>query len=132
MCRCGRIGNLDPYKGESVISTGGSPLFRLVAKRGSTIVSLAENGGGSPFYCVHSIGGDVTSFRPLAQILGTERPVYGIQVPRDRLGADFAESIHAIAAYYADALAAFQPEGPLLLGGWSVGAAIALEMAHIL
>src|SRR5580704_16063245 len=95
---------VSPHERERVSSSRESPLFRLIAKRGSTIVPLAGNGGGSPFYCVHSIGGDVTTFRQLAQMLGTERRVYGIQAPRDKLGPDFAQSIHAVAVYYADIL----------------------------
>jgi thioesterase domain-containing protein len=109
-----------------------SPLWRLVSKKAKAIVPLGGQGEGAPLYCVHSIGGEVFSFHLLAQKLGSERKVYGIQVPKDRMGGDFAKSIHSMAAYYADILTAFQPEGPILLGGWSAGSIIALEMAQIL
>lgn len=109
-----------------------SPLWRLVSKKAKAIVPLGGHGKGAPLYCVHSIGGEVFSFHLLAQKLGAERKVYGIQVPKDRMGGDFAKSIHSMAATYADILTAFQPEGPILLGGWSAGSIIALEMAQIL
>ena len=109
-----------------------SPLWRLTAKRAAVIVPLGGGGDAAPFYCVHSIGGEVTSLRPLAKELGTDRRVYGIQVPREKFGDAFATSVHAIATYYVDLLTAGQPEGPILLGGWSAGSFIALEMAQIL
>jgi len=113
-------------------SDGQAQLWRLVTKRGKAIVPLGGSGDGLPFYCVHSIGGEVTSLRRLAQVLGADRHVYGIQVPRDKLGGEFGASVHAIAECYADLLTAFQPEGPFLLGGWSAGSVIALETAQIL
>jgi thioesterase domain-containing protein len=105
-------------------------LWRLVSKRTGCIVALGGDGERAPFYCVHSIGGEVGSLLPRANALGDERRVYGIQVPRERLGAEFASSVAAMADYYVDILTAFQPEGPFLLGGWSTGSVIALEMAQ--
>ena len=93
---------------------------------------LGGEGPGWPLYFVHSIGGEVTSFSPLAQKIGSDRKIYGIQAPKDKMSAEFAQSIRALAEYYVDTLTQFQPEGPLLLGGWSSGAIIALEMAQIL
>jgi thioesterase domain-containing protein len=46
--------------------------------------------------------------------------------------ADFGSSIESLARIYADALMEFQPRGSLMLGGYCVGAVIALEMAKIL
>lgn len=109
-----------------------SPLWRLVARKSHPIVPLGGEGSGWPLYFVHSIGGEVTSFSPLAKKIGSNRKVYGIQAPRDKMSAEFAQSIRALADYYVDALTQFQPDGLLLLGGWSSGAIIALEMAHIL
>ena len=105
-------------------------IWRLVGKSTKPIVPINADGNHIPFYCVHSIGGEVTSFNELAQLLGPEQRFYGIQAPRQKLSAEFASSIHSIAEYYVDALTAHQPEGPLALGGWSVGAVIALEMAQ--
>jgi thioesterase domain-containing protein len=42
------------------------------------------------------------------------------------------QTIEQMARRYVERLLARQPQGPYLLGGWSQGASIALEMAHIL
>jgi thioesterase domain-containing protein/acyl carrier protein len=100
-------------------------------KESRVIVPFNEHGKGPAFYCVHSLGGEVASFRHLARILGPEHKFYGIQAPPEaQQDADFSSSIETMARYYVDALNAFQPEGPLLLGGWSAGSTIALEMAQ--
>jgi thioesterase domain-containing protein len=107
-----------------------SPLWRLVARKSSSITALTNGATGPAFYGIHCLFGGVTHFWPLARLLGTEQKFYGVQAPIEKLNANFAASIESMARYYADALCAFQPEGPLLLGGWSAGAAIALEMAQ--
>ena len=106
------------------------PLWRLVLRRGGVIASFNKVGLGPALYCVHPIFGDTTSFRPLAQSLGPEQPFYGIQVPGLEMKAEFAASIGAIAQRYVKEITAFQPHGALVLGGWSAGAIIALEMAQ--
>ena len=91
---------------------------------------LNDCGQGPAFYCVHSVGGEVMSFRHLSNRLGPEQRFFGIQAPPELRSAEFASSIESMARYYVDELVAFQPEGPYLLGGWSAGSAIALEMAQ--
>jgi thioesterase domain-containing protein len=99
-------------------------------KQFSVIVPFREHGKGLPLYLVHSMGGEVASFRHLARLLGPEQRFYGIQSPPEMQNAEFASSIESMASYYVDALLAFQADGPLVLGGWSVGSTIALEMAQ--
>jgi thioesterase domain-containing protein/NAD(P)-dependent dehydrogenase (short-subunit alcohol dehydrogenase family)/acyl carrier protein len=100
-------------------------------KESRIIVPFNEFGKGPAFYCVHSVGGEVASFRHLARLLGPEHRFYGVQAPPElQQDADFAGSIESMAKCYVDALLAFQPEGPFVLGGWSAGSTIALEMAQ--
>jgi thioesterase domain-containing protein len=94
------------------------------------ILPLNDVGTGPAFYCVHSVTGAATEFRHMAQMLGPEQRLYGIQVPTKKRNAEFASSIESISRYYVDRLIAFQPDGPFILGGHSVGAIIALEMAQ--
>jgi thioesterase domain-containing protein len=112
------------------IARAAAPLWRLLSRRTGVIAAFNAEGDGFAFYCVHSVAGDVTTFRDLAQQLGPEQRFYGIQVPKEKLNAAFATSVEAVARFHVEALVAFQPEGPLLLGGWSAGAIIALEMAQ--
>ena len=78
---------------------------------------------------MHPVGGNVLCYADLARRLDAGRPVYGLQA----VGLDGGEPqsrIEEMAASYLDALAAVQPAGPYLLGGWSLGGVIAYEMAR--
>jgi thioesterase domain-containing protein len=83
------------------------------------------------FYCVHSASGVAgTDFLDLARRLEPSIRFYGIQAPPSRMpDIEFGSSVESLADYYAAALDKFQPEGPILLGGYCVGAVIALAMA---
>ncbi len=83
------------------------------------------------FYCVHSASGVAgTDFLDLARFLEPSIRFFGIQAPPKRmLDNEFGNSVESLADYYAASLNKFQPEGPLLLGGYCVGAVIALAMA---
>jgi thioesterase domain-containing protein len=72
----------------------------------------------------------VYCFGALARELGDDRPFLAFQSPGlDRDAAAF-ESIEAMAASYAAAVVAERPEGPIHLGGWSLGGLVAFEMAR--
>jgi thioesterase domain-containing protein len=102
----------------------------VLRKVNDIILPLNDSGAGLAFYCVHSITGSATDFRFLARMLGPEQKFFGIQVPTEKRNAEFASSIESLSRYYVDALVQFQTHGPFVLGGHSVGATIALEMAH--
>lgn len=82
------------------------------------------------FYCVHSASGVAgTDFLDLARRLEPTIRFYGIQAPPKQMpDIEFGNSVDSIADYYADALDRFQSTGPLLIGGYCVGAVIALAM----
>lgn len=113
-------------------SSANSALWRLTSRKAPTIVRLAGNEKGWPFYCVHSISGDVVSLQRLADELEPGRPIFGFQIPSHRMSDGFGDSVESIAAQYVDLLIAQEPDRPFFLGGWSAGSFIALEMAQIL
>ncbi len=96
----------------------------------SPLVSIQPNGSRQPFYLVHAIGGNVLAYFELSKSLGMDQPFYafkarglnGDQTPIDQL--------EEAARYYLGALRAQQPQGPYMLGGWSLGGVIAFEMAQ--
>jgi len=93
----------------------------------------ADNDPAAPaFYCVHSVSGVAgTDFLYLGECLEPSIRVYGIQAPRKLMDdADFGKSVDSIAEYYADEMVKFQPQGAFVVGGWSVGAVIALSIAN--
>ena len=122
----GSTGSLDSGAG----AIPASSLWRLVSRKSSVIVAFNRRGDRPPIYCVHSITGGVAPFHALSQRLPDDQPFYGVQVPRDRMNAESAGSIEAIAGHHLQALLAFQPSGPLVLCGWSAGVIVALEMAQ--
>lgn len=94
-------------------------------------IALGAHDGNPAFYCVHSLSGAAgTDFSVLARLMPDVR-FYGVQAPSAKMqDADFGGSIEAIGNYYARALVLSQPEGPILLGGWSAGVTIGLETAE--
>jgi thioesterase domain-containing protein len=106
-------------------------IWRLISKNKSEIIlKLNEGSKGLPLYLIHPLGGDVSSYRDLVNALGVNQQIFGIQATRSILKSDHIKSIELLAQHYVDILRSFQPNGPFVLAGWSVGAAIALEMAN--
>ena len=93
--------------------------------------ALRQDVQSPAFYCVHSASGVAgTDFLALARRLEPSIRFYGIQAPpKQMLDSSFGSTVESLAAYYADALVKFQPQGPFVLGGYCVGAIIALAMA---
>ncbi len=102
----------------------------VIRKVRDVILPLNDIGQGPPFFCVHSVGGSATELRDLVRMLGPGQNFYGIQVPTSKRNAQFGASIREMSKYYVDELVKLQPEGAFWLGGYSIGATIALEMAH--
>ncbi|AUX29427.1 MULTISPECIES: non-ribosomal peptide synthase/polyketide synthase [Sorangium] len=94
------------------------------------LVTIQPAGAGRPFFCVHPGGGNVLCYADLARHLGQDRPFYGFQARGIEDDQQPHHRIEDMAAQYVEALRAVQPEGPYLLGGWSLGGHVAFEMAH--
>jgi amino acid adenylation domain-containing protein len=97
----------------------------------SPLVPIRTTGTGTPFFCVHPIGGNVLIFKKLSERMKS-RPFYGLQAR----GLDGKEppntSIEEMAADYLSSVRQAQPSGPYLLGGYSAGGLVAFEMARLL
>jgi acyl transferase domain-containing protein/thioesterase domain-containing protein/acyl carrier protein len=93
------------------------------------LVTISGQGDRRPLYVVHGAGGNVLFLSTLARALARERPIHGFQA----LGVNDGEvpdgSVEAMAARYIAELRAHS-EGPYLLGGYSGGGIVALEMAR--
>lgn len=98
--------------------TPGGPVRSLVTLRGE--------GSRRPFFWVHGEVSDAF----LAQHLGDDQPVYGL----DHQGQDGRPVAHRtveeIAAYYLSEIRSVQSGGPYLLGGYCFGSLVAFEMAR--
>ncbi len=96
----------------------------------SPLVALQPLGCKRPFFCVHPAGGGVMCLRDLVRHLGQDQPCYGLQARGIEDDQEPFTDVTAMAAYYLQALRALQPEGPYRLGGYSMGAIVAFEMAQ--
>jgi amino acid adenylation domain-containing protein len=94
------------------------------------LVEIQPRGSKLPFFCVHGAGGTVLTFAGLAAHLGPDQPFYGLQSVAVNGGRKPTASIEAMAAHYIRSIRTVRPEGPYLLGGYSMGAVIAFEMAQ--
>jgi thioesterase domain-containing protein len=94
--------------------------------------ALKKDPPSPAFYCVHPVSGAAGSeYASLARRLDPAVRFYEIQAPPIKMqDPEFGTSVASIADYYIDVLIDFQKSGPLLLGGYSAGAIIALEIAH--
>lgn len=86
---------------------------------------------GPAFYCIHSIaGGAGTDFLDIAKLMSQVR-FFGIQAPNKKIrDPQFGGSVHSVVDLYARAIINSQPRGPIMVGGWSAGVPIALEVAQ--
>lgn len=100
---------------------------RLVLIQGDPTSAL------TPLFLVHAISGLALPYLTLEE-LGHDRPVYGVTSP---IYSDddyqLPSSLRGIAQEYLALIKReVQPQGPYLLGGWSMGGMITLNMADIL
>ncbi|MFT4041889.1 MAG: amino acid adenylation domain-containing protein [Gordonia sp. (in: high G+C Gram-positive bacteria)] len=93
-------------------------------------LSAPDSGEKPLLWCVHTAAGVAEPFRPLAAALRTLR-VVGLQLPEliDPT-LQMPDSLGEIAALHVRAMRTVQPEGPYRLVGWSLGGAIAQEIAR--
>jgi amino acid adenylation domain-containing protein len=94
------------------------------------IITLQSKGLKTPLFLIHPIGGTIFWFSHLAKLLGTSRPVYGIQDPSIDLEKPVLSSIEEIAQFYLSHIKKIQPQGPYLIGGASFGATVAVELSR--
>jgi thioesterase domain-containing protein/aryl carrier-like protein len=96
----------------------------------SALVKIQPNGSKPPFFSVHPVGGNVFCYLHLARYLGPDQPFYGLQNPGLAGTGEYFSKLEAMAAHYIAAMQTVQPQGPYLLGGWSMGGVVAFEMAQ--
>ncbi|MBN1113716.1 MAG: SDR family NAD(P)-dependent oxidoreductase [Oligoflexia bacterium] len=83
-----------------------------------------------PLYIAAGGFGNVLNLRHLAQLIGNDRPVYGLQA-KGLLGDDLPhETFESAAADYLREIRKVQPNGPYILCGFCSGGEIAYEMAQ--
>jgi thioesterase domain-containing protein len=90
------------------------------------VMEIQPFGDLPPFFCVPGIGGHVEQFYRLAAHMGKKRPFLAFRRPAEMRALD---TINQMAAVYVAAMLRRQCAGPFYLGGHSLGAVLAYEMA---
>ncbi|MGA5704450.1 non-ribosomal peptide synthetase [Peterkaempfera bronchialis] len=115
-----------------------APTLRALAARvaedgrqSGCAVTLSR-GTGTELFLFHPVGGSVTSYLGLAR--AWPGPVHAFQSRALAQGTDPAvePDLVSMAASYLGELLRLTPEGPYLLGGWSMGGVLAYEVARLL
>jgi thioesterase domain-containing protein/acyl carrier protein len=94
-------------------------------------VRRSLTGDVTPFFCVSGIGAPAGYFRPLAAALGSEPPLYPLEIPGrpDGVGEPL-DDVEEIAAEFVGQIRALVPDGPYRLGGHSFGGVVAYEVGR--
>ena len=96
----------------------------------SPLVAIRATGSRPPLFCIHAAGANILIYRPLANHLSTDQPVYALQaVGLDGVTPPLTH-VEEMATRYLKEIRALQPEGPYYLLGASFGGLVAFEMAQ--
>ncbi len=102
------------------------------ARRFTHLVAMHEGEGGPrrPFFLVAGMFGNVLNLRHLAQLLGGDRPFYGLQAKGLMGGEEPHRTIPEAAASCIAEMRQVQAAGPWFVGGFSGGGLTAWEIAQ--
>jgi len=93
------------------------------------LITVQGKGNRPPLFFLHGdwAGGGYYC-GPLAHQLGEDQPFYAL--PPHRSGKQGVQSLEEVAAYHIAAIREHTPHGPYLLGGYCIGATVAIEVAR--
>lgn len=103
---------------------------QALATQERAVVPLQAQGSRTPVFGVPGHNGDVFCYRGLAQCLGETQPFFGLQPPGADGRDDPLERVEEIAAYFAEQIRDFYPQGRYIIAGYCAGGTIAFELAQ--
>ena len=89
-----------------------------------------EGGPKTPFFLVAGMFGNVLNLRHLANLVGSDRPFYGLQAQGLYGDEPPHETFQEMAMAYIAEMKTVQPKGPYYVGGFSGGGLTAFEIAQ--
>jgi thioesterase domain-containing protein len=99
----------------------------LIQEAHSTNNALPWTRKSTPLVLIHDGGGTVFSYYCLGDL---GRQVYGIHNPHYQSGETWEGGIPEMAAHYLKLIKSVVPSGDIIIGGWSLGGLLSLEVAH--
>ncbi|OLN96161.1 Polyketide synthase PksR [Colletotrichum chlorophyti] len=84
-----------------------------------------------PLFLIHDASGNILSYLKLGS-LGKYRQTYGIYDPYSGTEGCSWQSVSEMARHYVRLIKKVKLRGDIVLGGWSFGGIVALQMSHIL
>ena len=94
------------------------------------LVPIQASGNRPTLFCMHAAGGNVLFYRDLAQHLGSDHPVYGLQAREEKETGTYPNRVEAMASHYVEEILDLDPRGPYHLCGSSFGGLVAYEVAQ--
>ncbi len=117
------------FQAPTIRGLGNAIQTQLELGRGGVLVPLQTKGDHPPLFLIAGAGGHVFAFHKFAHLLGPQFNLYGMKA----IGVDGTEppleSIDEIAQRYMKEILEACPEGPYVVGGYSIGGTIAYELA---
>jgi len=95
-----------------------------------SLVPVRAGGSRPPLFLMHSHGGNVLEYFPLASHLDERQPVYALQARGLDGQIVSGRSVEEMVASYLHEIRSLQPEGPYFLGGYCSGGVLAWEAAR--
>ncbi|MDJ0567708.1 MAG: thioesterase domain-containing protein, partial [Pleurocapsa sp. MO_192.B19] len=102
---------------------------RDILVQSNCLVPIQIEGTQPPLFCIHPVGGQVMAYKHLANCLGSDRPIYGLQSRAINDPTQEHSSIEEMASEYTKAILQERPQGPYYLMGWSMGGVLAVNIA---
>ncbi|MGB7131472.1 MAG: amino acid adenylation domain-containing protein [Candidatus Sulfotelmatobacter sp.] len=95
-----------------------------------SLVPVRPGGSKPPLFLMHSHGGNVLEYFPVADHLDEEQPVYALQAQGLDGRIVTGRSVQEMVTAYLAEIKSLQPEGPYFLGGYCSGGVLAWEAAQ--
>ncbi len=92
----------------------------------SNIVNIKKGAIKKSLFLIHPAGGNIFCYNQMAKLFDSDISIYGIQT---NLNVRANESIKTLATGYLKEIEKLNIDDDLIMGGWSMGALVAYEMA---
>jgi aspartate racemase len=96
----------------------------------NTVVEIQSGDTEGPLFLVHSVDGELISWRSLVQHLKTGKAIYGLQPPERQDAIESFLDLKVMVQHYVQSIQNLNCKDPLNILGYSYGGKVALEIAQ--